>query len=369
MLLRLAQPAATWAAWSFLLNLLWEIGQLPFYEFPSAVGPGGIAWDVIHCTVGDVGIALAAFGFAALATRDFLWPERRPWFGLVVAVVAGLAWTVQSEWQNVYVRGAWTYAASMPTIVGVGLLPVLQWLTVPPLTLMALRRRRRTHVNPPASQGATVSWLAALKQRRYVVLLVIALTVAGSKVFDDVLGHESGPFDESVFRFIHEHSPGALAGFFATVTATGSLNFLLPVATFTALALALGKRWFDAVLVALSPVVGSALVFLIKLAVGRSRPSPGMEAFSDSSFPSGHTVSVAAFATAVALVLLRTWPRYWVLVTSSAVVWVILVALSRVVLGAHWPTDVLAAACLGAVIPLLASLADGTPPGRPRAID
>ena len=200
-------------------------------------------------------------------------------------------------------------------------------------------------------------WAAVLMRRRVAVLLAIALGATGIKIFEDVLGRESGPFEAAVMEFVHEQIPSTFTGFFAAVTATGSFQFLFPVAALAALALVVTKRRFDAVLVALSPAVAAGLVFLIKVAVGRVRPVQGAELYSDSSFPSGHTVAVAAFATAVALVSIQIWPKSRGVVSSMAVAWILLVALSRLVLGAHWPTDVLAAACLGTVIPLLVSLA------------
>ena len=208
------------------------------------------------------------------------------------------------------------------------------------------------------------AWTAALMQRRVAVLLAIALTATGIKVFEDVLGRESGPFDETVLQVVREQSPNALTGFFAAATATGSFQFLFPVAALAALALVIAKRRFDAVLVTLSPAVAAVLVYLIKVAVARVRPVQGTEVYSDASFPSGHTVAVAAFATAVAVVSIRIWPKSRVVVATMAVAWILLVALSRLVLGVHWPTDVLAAACLGAVIPLLLSLLDSACGGR-----
>jgi len=47
-----------WVVWALMLNLAWEVAQLPFYAFASGTRPLEIAWDVVHCTLGDVGIAL-----------------------------------------------------------------------------------------------------------------------------------------------------------------------------------------------------------------------------------------------------------------------------------------------------------------------
>jgi undecaprenyl-diphosphatase len=66
---------------------------------------------------------------------------------------------------------------------------------------------------------------------------------------------------------------------------------------------------------------------------------------------------VAAFATATALCIGRLWPGLRRLAMASAFVWIFLVGLSRLVLGVHWPTDVLAAACIGAFLPLAIDLA------------
>ncbi len=205
-------------------------------------------------------------------------------------------------------------------------------------------------------QRSGAAWTVALMRRRVAILLVIALGATGVKVFEDVLGRESGLFDEILLKLIHEHTPSALTGFFASVTATGSFQFMFPVVAVTTLALVVAKRRFDALLVAVSPAVAAALVTLIKLVVARARPMLGLNASFDSSFPSGHTVAVAAFATATALVSIGIWPKSRIAVSSIAVAWILLVALSRLLLGVHWPTDVLAAACLGAAIPLLLSL-------------
>jgi membrane-associated phospholipid phosphatase len=87
----------------------------------------------------------------------------------------------------------------------------------------------------------------------------------------------------------------------------------------------------------------------IKLFVHRERPPvPHLAASSGWSFPSGHTAAAAATCAAVALLLGRgrRWPvKAWLGTGAAAVV--LAVASSRVLLGVHWLTDVIAGAALG----------------------
>lgn len=141
--------AAIWALIALLLNLSWEIAQLPYYQFPASVSIGLRAYYVFHCTAGDVVIATAIFLLAgwALAAPD--WPSTRPWTGAAIVVLLGVGYTAFSEWRNVYELHAWNYAISMPLIFGIGVAPLLQWICVPVITLCAFRRisarRRRTY--------------------------------------------------------------------------------------------------------------------------------------------------------------------------------------------------------------------------------
>jgi hypothetical protein len=55
--------------------------------------------------------------------------------------VFAVAFTVWSEWYNVYRAGNWAYVAAMPTIVGIGLSPLLQWIVVPGAMLLLWQLR------------------------------------------------------------------------------------------------------------------------------------------------------------------------------------------------------------------------------------
>ena len=105
-------------------------------------------------------------------------------------------------------------------------------------------------------------------------------------------------------------------------------------------------------------ITAALVVWGMKAIVGRARPALWeAQWYWGSSFPSGHTLSTAAFSTAAALCLARIWPRAGNPAMAFAVLWPGLVAVSRLALGAHWPSDVLAAMCIGAFIPLLISVA------------
>jgi undecaprenyl-diphosphatase len=105
-------------------------------------------------------------------------------------------------------------------------------------------------------------------------------------------------------------------------------------------------------------------------ALYRPRPLDGFVVIDSNGFPSGHTSH--AGATAVAAVLLL-WPRLCragrAAVVALAAAFAVAVALTRVALLAHWPTDVLGGLLLAlAVVPLLATAftprGGGPGPGR-----
>ncbi len=202
------------------------------------------------------------------------------------------------------------------------------------------------------------AWSALLEKRRFGVLLSLVLAAITIKVGEDVFSGESGPVDVLVLQFIHANVPAALNGFFEAATVTGSGWVLFPLSTALVIALLLARRRFEALLVAISVTSGGIVVYVLKAIAGRTRPALWeTQWYWGSSFPSGHTLVVTAFALATAIGVTRIWPRKRNFAMSIAIVWVLSVAVSRMALGVHWPTDVLAAACIGAFLPLAAGIA------------
>ncbi len=168
------------------------------------------------------------------------------------------------------------------------------------------------------------------------------------------------------FRLMHAlyagSAPGVWVWTMVALTVIGSGWSMLAIAPFAFMERTRGVT----LRLLLALVATSIVVFSLKALVGRARPCAclaGVHALvfpapHDPSFPSGH--AAGAFAFAVFLTLEVAWhPRRaaltkWLL--AAALFSVALgIALSRVVLGVHFPSDVTAGAAIGALIGAVAS--------------
>jgi membrane-associated phospholipid phosphatase len=139
----------------------------------------------------------------------------------------------------------------------------------------------------------------------------------------------------------------AVHDFFVFVTDLGAGRPLFWVGTLAVFALAWRREWFRSLVWAVGLLVANHVTPWLKLQFGRVRP-PFVD-WPDFSFPSGHAFGSAVAYGMLALVVLRVWAgsRWrWVL-AGACWVWIALVAVSRPVLGVHYPSDVLAGMCLG----------------------
>ena len=93
----------------------------------------------LRATVGDLAITLVSFFAAAVVAKSVMWPLRHlPAGPVVVFLAVGLAITVAVE--IVALRtDRWSYADEMPTLFGVGVLPLAQWIILPLVALAVFR--------------------------------------------------------------------------------------------------------------------------------------------------------------------------------------------------------------------------------------
>jgi hypothetical protein len=126
-------------------NLAWEALQLPLYTIWRTGTVGENAFAAVHCTLGDLLIALSVLAASLVVLGDRRWPVRRFRRVAALAVGLGVAYTAFSEWLNVVVRASWAYSELMPVVplpggFSVGASPLLQWMVVPTLAHWWARR-------------------------------------------------------------------------------------------------------------------------------------------------------------------------------------------------------------------------------------
>jgi undecaprenyl-diphosphatase len=193
-----------------------------------------------------------------------------------------------------------------------------------------------------------------------VALLLLGLIWFGHEVRDDdiaeldraimlamrVPGHPEQPL-----------GPHWLPSAVRDVTALGSTIVLTMVVVATAAFLALRRRLRSALLVVAATTLGALAVTLVKALIARSRPDLVERLMQEAShsFPSGHAANSAIVYLTLATLLfpvVRGW-RMRAFVLTTAMLLVAMIGVSRVYLGVHWPSDVLAGWAFGSCWALL----------------
>ena len=144
-------------------------------------------------------------------------------------------------------------------------------------------------------------------------------------------------------------------------TALGGFTALGLIVVLAVLILILLDRRTQALIVGLTAVFAQGFGELVKHLIDRPRPDivPHLDLVYSSSFPSGHALMSPAVYLTLAAIVAASRPRPAIrrLLLVGAVMLVIVIGVSRVYLGVHWPSDVLAGWTLGTAIALAASLA------------
>ena len=137
----------TFALTTAALSFVWEMAQGGWFASMAPLSFWRATLLGSRATVGDVVITAVAFAVAAAAARNSHWPaeKRQSLLPFAIFIASGLAVTVAYEIHAIAV-GQWSYAETMPTIAGVGVLPILQWLVIPIAELAVFRILWRSRV-------------------------------------------------------------------------------------------------------------------------------------------------------------------------------------------------------------------------------
>lgn len=142
----LNSPELNTVIFSFLLNFLWEIQQMPYFRVSSEFGYTDIVNNCTLATFGDAGISVTAFAIVAAIAKSRRWILQPNWWQIGIFILVGIIITIIFEALATGVLNRWQYSEATPTlpVLGTGLLPVLQWLIIPPLIVWFVSRQLST---------------------------------------------------------------------------------------------------------------------------------------------------------------------------------------------------------------------------------
>jgi undecaprenyl-diphosphatase len=178
------------------------------------------------------------------------------------------------------------------------------------------------------------------------MLASIATLLFFAWLTNEVLEGETQHFDDVTRNAVHSIASPTLTDTMRGISFTGS-SFFLTGATIVMFMWVMSRGWQrDAWLLAITMIGASILNTTLKLTFHRPRPVPffNLLAPESYSFPSGHSLASFCFFGALASILTTriTNPKINLLTWATAGTLVFLIGLSRIYLGVHYTTDVLA---------------------------
>lgn len=184
--------------------------------------------------------------------------------------------------------------------------------------------------------------------------LVITLALLGAEVYEDVVDDQGlATLDLPALQFAESlRNPDANAWVTAFTNLGGAIGMTIVATIFTAWLTFLSRTWRPLLMVAGAAAVSLTVTSVGKRLVGRSRPDfadavPPYE--TSPSFPSGHTLNTTVVIGVLVYLMCLQFTVLWARITAITVgtLFIAAIGLSRVFLGHHWLTDVMAGWLLG----------------------
>jgi len=186
-------------------------------------------------------------------------------------------------------------------------------------------------------------WLRTHHVGLLIIFVGVLVPLAGfGLLVDELLEDQGFFFDKPILLMLHGLATPWLDRAMIVISLIGYRWGVMPVDLGVALLLALRRRWGDFKFWALA-IGGAALLNLaVKGLFGRVRPDfwESIAPETTFSFPSGHAMGSMALVLALWVLLRPT--RWWRLALALGAAFVLLVGVSRVYLGVHFPSDILA---------------------------
>lgn len=233
---------------------------------------------------------------------------------------------------------------------------------------------------------ALVDWVRRVASRHHqdsgmlvLFLVLAAVAFAFLKLAAEVAHGDTFAIDRAILRGVRTAGDAAIPigpawvhRAMADITALGGFPVLTLITLFAVGFLMALRKHATAAFVGVAVGGGAMLGVALKALFVRARPDmvPHLVLVDSASFPSGHALNSALVYLTLATLLARAQPvrRVRIYLLSVALVLTLLIGISRVYLGVHWPSDVVAGWAVGAGWAVLCALAAKALERR-RAID
>lgn len=199
-----------------------------------------------------------------------------------------------------------------------------------------------TRVHPRIASLITTTGIIGLA----VCLLIIYIL---SELSEEVWEKEAFAFDKTILLWIHQFSNPTWDTIMLNITKLGNPMMMVTITIIT-----FGILWWkryrqEAKIFGLHALGGAILSYGLKLAFNKSRPQLWEQLINETSFsyPSGHALGSMVIYGFLAYLLSSHYAKFAKIIYTCAAILIAAIGLSRLYLGVHWPTDVIAGYGIG----------------------
>lgn len=187
-----------------------------------------------------------------------------------------------------------------------------------------------------------VTLIATIGTVGFFFCLAIIYLVA--QLSEEVLEREAFGFDKTILLGIHQFANPAMDSMMLKITKLGNPSTVVFIA-FVSLIILLWRRYYQEAKIFLLNCLGGAILnYLLKLAFSKSRPQLWQSPITETtySYPSGHAMGSMVLYGFLAYLLAIHYPKYAPVFYCLAAILIAAIGFSRLYLGVHWPTDIIA---------------------------
>lgn len=184
------------------------------------------------------------------------------------------------------------------------------------------------------------------KKKLIINLLLLSIFIFfGIKVRNNNMGIL---FDYSILNFFHKSTNNTLLTLSKTISTIGSAKVIIPIVIILAIYLINKKRYTDLYMLVINSGLAALINMVLKMFFNRTRPLDYFRIeYSGLSFPSGHSMTNMSVVLALLYIMNKDKNK---VVNIIGYIYILLVGLSRIYLGVHWPTDVVGGFIVGYLI-------------------